>query len=238
MAGHNKWSQIKHKKAKEDSKRGKAFTKLIKEITVSARTGGGDPGHNAHLRQLIEKAKEINMPKENVDRGIKRGTGELPGVHYEHMRYEGYGPHGVAIIVDALTDNKNRTVANLRRIFSENNGNLGESGTVSWMFTLYGVVRVSTTGNSDDDLLEKLIDYDIHDITQEDGIFSIVCEHKSLAAVKNELIKHGIAVESAELEWIAKDTMELDDTASDTVISLLSALDDHDDVQHVYTNLN
>lgn len=237
MAGHNKWSQIKHKKAKTDAKKGKAFTSLIKEITMSARAHGGDPAHNAHLRLLLEKAKEINMPKENSDRAIKRGTGELPGMHYEAMRYEGYGPHGVAIIVDALTDNKNRTVANLRRMFSENNGSLGESGSVSWMFTQCGVLRVPQNNLSEDDLLEKLLDFDVQDINLEDGTFTITCDAKSLDAVKKALEADNINVESAELEWIAKDKIELSDADSESVINLLTALDDHDDVQHVYTNL-
>ncbi len=237
MSGHNKWSQIKHKKAKSDAKKGKAFTSLIKEITMSARAHGGDPANNAHLRLLIEKAKEINMPKENSDRAIKRGTGELPGVHYEAMRYEGYGPHGVAIIVDALTDNKNRTVANFRRMFSENNGSLGDTGTVSWMFKQCGVLRVPQNGLSEDDLLEKLIDFDVHDISLEDGTFSIICDAKSFDAVKKALEAEKLKVESAELEWVAKDKMELSEADSESVINLLTALDDHDDVQHVYTNL-
>jgi YebC/PmpR family DNA-binding regulatory protein len=237
MSGHNKWSQIKHKKAKSDAKKGKAFTSLIKEITMSARAHGGDPANNAHLRLLIEKAKEINMPKENSDRAIKRGTGELPGVHYEAMRYEGYGPHGVAIIVDALTDNKNRTVANFRRMFSENNGSLGDTGTVSWMFKQCGVLRVPQNGLSEDDLLEKLLDFDVHDISLQDGTFSIICDAKSLDAVKKALEAEKLKVESAELEWVAKDKMELSEADSESVINLLTALDDHDDVQHVYTNL-
>jgi len=237
MSGHNKWSQIKHKKAKSDAKKGKAFTSLIKEITMSARAHGGDPANNAHLRLLIEKAKEINMPKENSDRAIKRGTGELPGVHYEAMRYEGYGPHGIAIIVDALTDNKNRTVANFRRMFSENNGSLGDTGTVSWMFKQCGVLRVPQNGLSEDDLLEKLIDFDVQDINLQDGTFSIICDAKSLDAVKKALEAEKLKVESAELEWVAKDKMELSEADSESVINLLTALDDHDDVQHVYTNL-
>jgi YebC/PmpR family DNA-binding regulatory protein len=177
------------------------------------------------------------MPKENSDRAIKRGTGELPGVHYEAMRYEGYGPHGVAIIVDALTDNKNRTVANFRRMFSENNGSLGDTGTVSWMFKQCGVLRVPQNGLSEDDLLEKLLDFDVQDISLQDGTFSIICDAKSLDAVKKALEAEKLKVESAELEWVAKDKMELSESDTESVINLLTALDDHDDVQHVYTNL-
>src|SRR5580692_6990672 len=139
MSGHNKWSQIKHKKAKEDAKKGKAFTKLIKEISVAAKNGGGDPTHNPHLRLLLEKAKQINMPQENSQRAIKRGTGELPGISYEHLTYEGYGPFGIAVMVELLSDNKNRTVAEMRRLFTANGGTLGEAGSVSWMFARKGV---------------------------------------------------------------------------------------------------
>ncbi len=157
MAGHNKWSQIKHKKAKEDSKRGKAFTKLIKEISVAAREGGGDLEANARLRQLVDKAKYINMPQENIVRAIKRGTGEMPGVHYEPYTYEGYGPFGIAIVVETLSDNKNRTVADLRHLFLKGNGTLGESGSVSWMFKKMGVVR-GTSNKREDDLIETLLE--------------------------------------------------------------------------------
>ena len=156
MAGHNKWSQIKHKKAKEDSKRSKAFTKLIKEITVSARAHGGDPAHNAHLRLLLEKGKEINMPIDNAKRAIQRGTGELPGANYESIQYEGYGPYGIAIIVDCLSDNRNRTVASMRKIFSTHSGSLGETGTVNWMFNQSGVIRTKKP-YSEDDLLDMLL---------------------------------------------------------------------------------
>ncbi len=236
MAGHNKWSQIKHKKAKEDSKRGKAFTKLIKEISVVAREGGGDPDTNAHLRQLVEKARYINMPQENITRAIKRGTGELPGVHYEPFTYEGYGPFGTAIVVETLSDNKNRTVADLRRLFSKGGGNLGETGSVSWMFKKLGVVRGTGT-MSEDKLLETLLEYDIADIKQDGTFFSIFCNPKSLATVKKAAQDANIAIESAELEWVAQTTTDLIDTQSKKVIDLLSTLHDHDDVQNVYTNL-
>ncbi len=237
MAGHNKWSQIKHKKAKEDAKRGKAFTKIIKEITVAAREGGGDVAANARLRQLLEKSKEINMPAENATRAIKRGTGELPGVNYEEFTYEGYGPGGIAVIVETLSDNKNRTVASLRHIFSAKGGNLADTGSVGWMFEHLGVIR-AFNGISEDELLEKLIDFDIKDIRKnEDGIFSIICDPKSLDEVKQAVDKLGLKVEDATLEWVAKNTMELDDAAADKAFTFLSALQDDEDVQNVYTNL-
>lgn len=237
MAGHSKWANIRHKKSREDAKRGKAFTKLIKEITVTARLGGGDPNHNPKLRQLIEKAKDINMPKENVARAIKKGTGELPGVHYEAVQYEGYGPYGIAVLVEVLTDNKNRAVADMRHLFSSKGGNLGDTGSVSWMFEHRGVIRARDTGLSEDDLLEKLIDYDIIDITKDEKLFSIVCGLKALDAVKKVVENLGLTIESADLEWVPKTTAALSENEATKAYEFLSALDDHDDVQNVFTNL-
>ncbi|TET34728.1 YebC/PmpR family DNA-binding transcriptional regulator [Candidatus Dependentiae bacterium] len=236
MAGHNKWSQIKHKKAKEDSKRGKAFTKLTKEISVAAREGGGDLEANARLRQLVDKAKYINMPQENIVRAIKRGTGEMPGVHYEPYTYEGYGPFGIAIVIETLSDNKNRTVADLRHIFLKGNGTLGESGSVSWMFKKMGVVR-GTSNKSEDDLIEALLEYDITDIKQDGTFFSIFCNPKSLAEVKKAAQATSMKIDNAELEWVAQTTTELTDVQTAKAVDLLSTLQDHDDVQNVYTNL-
>lgn len=236
MSGHNKWSQIKHKKAKEDAKRGKAFTKLIKEITVAAREGGGDFATNAKLRNLADKARDINMPQDNIVRAIKRGTGELPGVNYEAFTYEGYGPSGIAIIVDTLSDNKNRTVADLRHLFSTKGGNLAPGGAVTWMFKKTGAIR-GTGPLTEDQILDTLIEYEIEDIRNDDGAFVILCDPKSLDAAKNALKKAGFTVESADLEWIAQDTMSLSDEQSDKALELLSALQDHEDVQNVYTNL-
>ena len=237
MAGHSKWANIKHKKAKEDSKRGKVFTKLIKEISVAAREGGGSPDNNPRLRLLLEKAREANMPLENTTRAIKRGTGELPGVNYEEQLYEGYGPHGIAIIVEALTDNKNRTVAELRRIFSSKGGNIGSDGVVSWMFERMGVVNIKNTGLNEDNLLEKLIDYDVTDIKCEGELCSVFCDAKAVGEIKKAVEQDNMHVESAQLEWVAKNTTELSDTQADKALELLSALQDHDDVQNVYTNL-
>jgi YebC/PmpR family DNA-binding regulatory protein len=236
MAGHNKWSQIKHKKAKEDAKKGKAFTKIIKEITMTARQNGGNPDLNPRLRLLLEKGREANMPLENAIRAIKKGTGELPGVSYEEYTYEGYAPHGIAVIVDAITDNKNRTIAEFRRLFSENGGTLGEAGTVSWMFDKLGAVNATGT-ISEDELLEKLIDYDIKDIRTDDASYTIYCDPKSLESVKNAVEKAGLKIESAGLEWVAKNTVPLSDAQSEKVFAFLSEVEDHEDVRNLYTNL-
>lgn len=236
MSGHSKWKTIKHKKAAQDAKRGKAFTKLIKEITVVARDGGGDPNANPRLRMLMDKAKEINMPLENITRAIKKGTGELPGQAFEAINYEGYGPGGIAVLIESLTDNKNRTVSDMRHIFSKASGNLAESGAVSWMFERKGVLTAQTN-KSEDELLELLLDYDVSDIKKEEHLFMIYCEPKETDAIKHLLEQHNIKVEIAELEWVAKNSIELDEQETAKAIEFLEQLDDHDDVQHVYTNL-
>lgn len=236
MAGHSKWANIKHKKEREDAKRGKAFGRMNKEITVAARLGGGDPATNPRLRQLIDKSKTINMPRENIQRAIKKGTGELPGVQYEHTKYEGYGPYGIAVMVETLTDNKNRTVASLRHLFSSKGGNLGEAGSVSWLFEQRGVIRAHGNAITEDELLEKLLDFDIIDIIKND-FFSIICTIKSLELVKKALIDLNLVIESADLEWIAKTATTLPDDQAEKAYDFLSILDDHDDVQNVYTNL-
>lgn len=237
MSGHSKWSTIKRKKAVVDAKRGKSFTKLIKEISVAARVGGGDPAGNPRLRTLLDKAKAINMPIENAQRAVKKGTGELPGAHYEPHTYEGYGPSGIAIIVETLSDNKNRTVAELRHVFTGSNGSLGETNSVNWMFERLGVVRAEGTNMTEDKLLEELIDYEINDIKSDDGHFSIYCSPKSLDLIKTAVEKTGLKVEQAEFEWVAKNTTELDDEQSEKAVEFLSELEDLDDVQNVYTNL-
>lgn len=237
MSGHSKWANIKHKKAKEDAKRGQVFTKIIKEITVCAKAGG-IPENNPQLRQLIEKAKEVNMPAENITRAVKKGTGELPGVSYEAISYEGYGPGGTAIIIEALTDNKNRTVADLRHIFGRHNGNLAETGSVNWMFEKLGVIRGSIKGKTEDDLLEALMDYDIQDISTEDELVTVTTTMQSLFQVKDALIKIGMKVEHAELEWVAKNNLTVDGETEEKAFALFEALEDNDDVQNVYSNLN
>jgi YebC/PmpR family DNA-binding regulatory protein len=237
MSGHSKWANIKHKKAKEDAKRGQTFTKIIKEITVCAKAGG-IPENNPQLRQLIDKAKEANMPAENIIRAVKKGTGELPGVSYESISYEGYGPGGTAVIIEALTDNKNRTVADLRHIFSRHNGNLAETGAVNWMFDKVGVIRGTIKGKTEDDLLEALMDYDINDISIEDNQASVTTGMASLYQVKDALVQLGMKVEQAELEWIAKNNLAVDEETEEKAFGLFEALEENDDVQNVYSNLN
>lgn len=237
MSGHSKWKTIKHKKAAQDAKRGKAFTKLIKEITIVARDGSGDINANPRLRMLIEKAKEINMPQENITRAVKKGTGELPGQSLETINYEGYGPGGIAIVVEALTDNKNRTVSDMRHMFTKGGGNLAESGAVSWMFERKGVITLKTDTKTEDDLLELLLDYDISDIKKDEHLFTVYCDPKETDAIKHLLEQQGLKVDTAELEWVAKNSMELDEQETGKAIEFLEQLDDHDDVQHVYTNL-
>lgn len=236
MSGHSHWATIKRKKEKEDSKRGQAFTKMIKEITVAAKAGGGDPAGNPKLRLLIEKARDINMPLDNITRAIKRGTGEIPGISYESMTYEGYGPYGIAIIVDTLSDNKNRIVGELRHIFTGKGGNLGESGSVAWMFEKMGVIE----GNgpiTEDILLEKLIDFDIKDLKMDGNNFTIYCDAKSIEPIKQILTQLNLKVEKAEVEWVAKTTMSLPSDQAEKAYDFLEILQDLDDVQNVYTNL-
>lgn len=237
MAGHSKWANIKHKKAREDDKRGKIFTKLSKEITLVAREGGGDSNGNARLRLLLEKAREVNMPNDNISRAIKKGTGELPGVAYEQCTYEGYGPHGIAVIVDMLTDNKNRIAAEMRRLFSQHGGSLGETGSVSWMFQKLGVIKLASCSWDEDQLLDALIDFDIQDIQKDEQFCSIYTEPKSLDVVRQKLQTLGLKVESAELEWVPKTPLDLPEEQAQKAYDFLSELDDHDDVNNVYTNL-
>ncbi len=237
MAGHSKWSQIKHKKAKEDSKRGKLFTKLIKEITIAARMGGGDPDGNPRLRLLLEKAKEINMPQDNSARAIKRGTGELPGQSYESYVYEGYGPGNIAIIVEVLTDNKNRAIADMRTVFTRKGGIIAQGGAVSWMFNKLGVIRISESSISEDKLLELLLDYEIKDIRTEDDTITITCDIKSFDEIKQILSDNKIKTESADIEWVAQNTVEVSKENEEKAYEFLQALEDLDDVQNVYTNL-
>ncbi len=238
MSGHSKWATIKHKKAKEDSKRGKVFTKLIREITVAAREGGGDINGNAKLRLIVDKAKAVNMPHDNVMRAIKKGTGELEGgAAYEPATYEGYGPFGVAVVIETLSDNKNRTISDLRHLFTKLGGSLGEGGSVAWMFDHKGVIR----GNghlSEDELIEKLLDYSIDDVSVEDDVISIICAKQALDTVKKACESIGIKVESSQLEWVPKNYMALESKdKEESVYKLLEAVEELDDVQNVYANL-
>src|SRR3990167_2310763 len=220
MAGHSKWANIKHRKAAQDSKKAKVFTKLIKEITVAAKEGGGDPSGNPRLRTLLEKGRQANLPIDNVNRAIKKGTGELPGVNYEAHLYEGYGPQGIAVIVEVLSDNKNRSVGEVRHVFNAYQGNLAEHGAVSWMFEKLGVLRLPelqtfTTGAgnptnlTEDSLLELLLEQEIKDLELAEQFYHITCPIAQLEPLKALLQQHQIKIESAEVEWLPKNSLEI-----------------------------
>lgn len=240
MAGHSRWHNIRNKKAKMDAIRGKIFTKVIKEITVAARLGGGDPEANPRLRMAIEKAKEVNMPSENIERAIKRGTGELEGVNYEEVRYEGYGPEGVAIIVEATTDNRNRTTAEIRHIFSKYGGNLGASGCVSFLFEEKGVINVEKSKYSEEEILEKALEAGAEDvITEDEEYYEIRTSVQDFYKVKENLEKMGVEIVKAELTKIPTTTVKITNEESATkLMKLLDALEDNDDVQKVYANFD
>ncbi len=238
MSGHSKWHSIKHKKAKVDAQRGKIFTRLIKELTVAARMGGGDPESNARLRTAMATAKAANMPANNIERAIKKGTGELPGVTYEEITYEGYGPAGVAIMVDTMTDNKNRTVAEIRYIMGKNGGNVGANGCVAWMFHSKGIIIVEAEGVDEDELLEISLEAGAEDMTNEDGVFQITTDPASFEDVRSALEEAGVDMESAELSKIPENTVEVSEKDAPKVLRLMDALENHDDVQNVYANFD
>ena len=238
MSGHSKWHSIKHKKGALDAKRGKLFTKLIKEITVAARLGGGDPESNPRLRTVIQKAKEANMPKDNIEKAIKKGTGELEGYNLEEVVYEGYGPSGVAIIIDAMTDNKNRTTAEIRSILSKNGGNLGENGCVSWIFENKGVITVSADKYDENTVMEVALDAGADDIKQEGDVWEIITEPENLNDVSESIKERGIEVQMADVMRIPKTTVKLDEKNAGKVLSLLEKLEDNDDVQKVAANFD
>ncbi len=240
MSGHSKWASIKHKKANTDAKRGKVFTKIVKEISIAARLGGGDPGGNPRLRTVIEKAKEVNMPHDNIKKAIMKGTGELPGVTYEELVYEGYGPAGVAIMVEVMTDNKNRTVPEIRHLMGKNGGSLGETGCVSWLFDKKGYILVSKSAASEDTVMSVALDAGAEDMKNEPGEenYEIVTSPEDLIAVKDAVEKSNIPVESAEVTMLPKNYVVLDEKAAEQMIRLMEALEDHDDVQNVYANFD
>jgi len=238
MAGHSKWANIRHKKAAQDAKRGKIFTKLAREITVAAREGGGDPESNPRLRAAIERARKFNMPKENIERAIKRGTGEIAGETFEEVTYEGYGPGGVAIIVKCLTDNRNRTAAEVRHAFSKHGGNLGTSGCVSWMFERKGVITVPGENYDEETVMLAAIEAGAEDVVTEDGKFIVYTAPSDLEAVRKGLIDAGIEVEEAKLDLIPTTTTKVEGETALKVLKLLEALEDLDDVQEVYSNFD
>jgi len=238
MSGHSKWSSIKHKKAVKDARRGKLFTKLIKEITVAARLGGGDIAANPRLRTAVTTARENSMPNENIERAIKKGTGELEGVHYEEVTYEGYGPGGVAVMANALTDNRNRTVSEVRRIFEKHGGNMGAAGCVAWMFHKRGVLTVDKSTIDEDRLMEVALDAGADDVTDSGDVFEIVTTPENFEAVKAALAAAHIACASAEVTMLPKGTVSVTGKEAEQALKLLEDLEDHDDVQSVASNLD
>ena len=238
MAGHSKWSQIKRKKAAEDQKRGKLFGKLIREITVAAREGGGDPDANPRLRLAIDTAKAANMPKENIEKAVLRGTGELPGTSFEEVTYEGYGPGGVAIFIEAVTDNTNRTVADVRRLLERHEGNLGRDGVVAWNFERKGQVFIDARRYDEEAALEAALEAGAEDLEREGDTFLVTTDPTSFHSVQDHLRAAGIEIERATLAMVPKTTIHVEGRDAEKLVALLEALEDHDDVQNVYSNLD
>lgn len=238
MSGHNKWSTIKHKKGAADAKRGKLFSKLIKEITIAARMGGGDPEGNPRLRTAVNAARSANMPKENIERAIKRGTGEIAGVTYEETTYEGYGPGGVAVMLEVLTDNKNRTVSEIRHIFDKFNGSLGESGCVAWLFDKKGIVVVTAEAVDEDDVMELALEAGAEDVEGEGDAFEMTTAPGDFEAVRSAVEEKGWKIELAEITMIPKDTVKLDGKKAEQMLKMMDALDDNEDLQKVYANFD
>jgi len=240
MSGHSKWSSIKHKKGAADAKRGKLFSKLSRAIIVAAKDGGGDPSGNLALQNAIEKAKSYSMPKDNIDRAIAKGTGaDSDAASFETVVYEGYGPAGVAVIVEALTDNRNRTAGEVRHAFAKNDGNLGTSGAVAWLFERRGIVLVEAGGVDEDELMLAAADGGADDIEQDGSTFTVSCEGTNLAAVRSAIEAAGFTVDSAELTMVPKTTVEVaDENEAKKILRLLDTLEDNDDVQDVYANFD
>ncbi|CDM66386.1 YebC/PmpR family DNA-binding transcriptional regulator [Pyrinomonas methylaliphatogenes] len=238
MSGHSKWHTIKHKKSLLDARRGKLFTKLIKEITVAARLGGGDPEANPRLRKAIADAKAANMPNDTIERAIKRGTGEIEGASYEEVTYEGYGPGGVAVLIHAMTDNRNRTVAELRHLFSKNGGNLSEAGSVAWMFERKGYIVVDKTAMPEEKLFELAIEAGAEDLRDDEDSFEIITDPESFEAVLAAIKKAGIEPQVAEISMVPQSYVKLEGQDARQMVKLMEALEDHDDVQKVYANFD
>ncbi len=240
MSGHSKWSQIKHKKASTDAKRGKIFTKIVKEISVAARTGGGDPEGNPRLRTAIEKAKEVNMPYDNIKKAIMKGTGELPGTTYEEVIYEGYGPGGVALLIETLTDNKNRTVSEVRHILSKNGGSLGEAGCVAWMFEKKGYILVEKSKVDEDTLMSIVLDAGAEDMKNDpkEDNYEIITSPENLNTVKETIEKQDITVSLSEITMLPKSYVPIEGSTAEQMVRLIDALEDNDDVQNVYANFD
>lgn len=238
MSGHSKWSSIKHKKAAKDAKKGRLFTKLIKEITVAARMGGGDINANPRLRTAVMAAKAASMPGDNIERAIKKGTGELEGVSYEEVQYEGYGPGGAAILVLVLTDNKNRTVSEIRRLFSKHGGNLGESGCVAWMFDKRGLITVEKSQIEEDRLMSLALDVGAEDVHDEDGLYEVVTRPEDFEKVREHLEREKVAMVTAQITMIPKSTVTVGERYAEQILKLAEELEDHEDVQSVAANFD
>ncbi len=238
MSGHSKWATIKHKKGAADAKRGKLFAKLIRQVEVAARNGGGDPDMNPTLRTMFQKARDASVPMDTIERAIKRGTGELEGVTYEEVTYEGYAPHGVAIYIEGLTDNRNRTGPEVRSIFSKQGGSIAEPGAVAWQFERKGIV-IGPGSVDEDEVMMAAIDAGADDVSGDGEHWQVTCEAQLTAAVRTGIEEAGITVESSDLTMLATSTVELDSVeAAKAVLRLVDALEDHDDVQHVYANMD
>ncbi|MBI2082796.1 MAG: YebC/PmpR family DNA-binding transcriptional regulator [Deltaproteobacteria bacterium] len=238
MSGHSKWATIKRKKGAEDAKRGKVFTKFIREITVAARQGGGDPSGNPRLRTVIDKAKQANMPQDNIARAIKKGTGELEGAAIEEHVYEGYGPGGAAIILEIMTDNRNRTISEIRNILSKNGGNLGEAGCVGWIFKKKGVIQCDKGSVQEDQLMEIALDAGAEDIKDEEDVWDVLTAAENFEEVKKGLLSKGLKFTNAEITMVPENTVQLTGSNAEKMLHLVEALEDHDDVQNVYSNFD
>jgi YebC/PmpR family DNA-binding regulatory protein len=238
MSGHSKWHTIKHKKGAADAKRGKVFTRIIKELTVAARAGGGDPATNPRLRTIVAEAKANNMPRENIERAIRRGTGEEPGVSYEEITYEGYGPGGVALMIQSLTDNKNRTVGEIRHLLSKYNGNLAAENSVAWMFSRKGQVVVEKAGADEEKLLNAALEAGADDMNDDGSAWEVVCAPEAFEPVRDAIKAMGIEPASAEVAMIPQNYVKLQGKEAQQMLKLMEALDDHDDVQHVWANFD
>ncbi len=236
MSGHSKWATTRRKKAVIDAKRGKMFTKLIKEITIAAREGGGDINGNPRLRLAVDNAKSANMPADNIDRAIKKATGGLEGITYHELNYEGYGPAGVAVIVEVATDNKNRTVAEVRHLFSKYGGAMGETGSVAWMFNRKGVIIMPKQNKSEDEIMELVLDAGADDFQSEDQYYEVQTSLENFETVRKTLLDKKLTVENASLQWIAKNSVPVGGEETEKVIKLIESLEDNDDVQNVYSN--
>ena len=238
MSGHSKWSTIKRKKGAADEKRGKIFTTIIKEITVAARMGGGDESSNPRLRKAIVKAKDNNMPQDNIKRAIMKGTGELPGVNYEEGTYEGYGPGGVAIFLEVLTDNKKRTVADIRHLMSKHGGNLGENGSVAWMFDKRGQIIIHTSAGEEDDVFESALDCGAEDFEVEEDTFLIFTDPTELMSVKDKLEEKGFSISYAEVEMVPKNLQKVEKKDVEKILQLMEDLEENEDIKNVFANFD